>query len=309
MQNLFETNFMLTLKNVFINGIVHMSNDDCVIGLRGVVYHMTDDDIPLLQVSKISENTLNEVVQSANQTIKKISIDNLESFHDSCCGCDNWIRFTKVNGTLNMIGSISRYDMIRDNIKPMLECFFILKAVAQKAGLQYGTIDIITGVSFIKEDDETIASELLHRISYISDKQTIQKLYIEEGHEDNYQEFINDIQNMNAKLDELEILNKNDNRDFSNAPLPLESINAIMDMSESEVDDFIKNARESFKQKYESFKLMDRIVTTNWDFFENIEKFSGMAPGLKLEVVDGVGRLEIEGVEFIDYSALRSILG
>ena len=44
-------------------------------------------------------------------------------------------------------------------------------------------------------------------------------------------------------------------------------------------------------------------------FFENIEKFSGMVPGIKLEVVDGVGRLEIEGVEFIDYSALRSILG
>ena len=307
MQNLFETNFMLTLKKVLTTGVVHKAyntSDELIIGSVGEVYRVTPDSMLLLQSSEITSDMLEKIRECANLTIRKMNNDNWKTIHCICKMYETWFSFVQVDDTLNMVGYTQSYDMIRHHIKPILECFFILNGTAKIAGLKCGEINIIAGESFIREEDESIAMELLRRFGYISDIDTIKRLYICPDHKKNHQDVIHDINNMISKLDELESINLSDNRDFSNIQIPANSIESLKDMSIDEVKAFISDARGSFEKNRENIKMMDSTVESNLEFFNHIVSGSDTAT-LELNMSE---RNIIETVRTENYCALPAIL-
>lgn len=280
MYSLFETNFMSTLRKVFISGMVYdYPNSDKGRAIRSVgeIYKIPKNAVPLLQTSKIDDDMINDIRNSAKNVTANISCDVLTDVSGVCEHANALFKFFQTENVLHMLVMISHYDMINDHVKPMLECFFILNDIASLNGLESGDIYIMCGESIIREDDESIAYDLIHRLSYIVDD-TIEKLYLCPEHEVNRQKIFQHMTTVSNKLDTIERINASDDRNFDDSSIPADSIKVLKSMSKEEVCHFINDGRKSIENEKRNIEEMDDFMKSNKSCIEDIIKHHDSIP-------------------------------
>lgn len=312
-KELFETNFMLSLKNVFNTGKIRTlpGTDTRIKGVSGIVFRVENDTVPVLKSSKLPESTKKEIIDNAISVAKECINSVIhnggvvwDSFHSKLNGESVWFSFSEQDEVLNMIGTLKSYDILKDNVKPMLEARILLDIISKYFGLKSGFISILVGETYFSEEDELTAVELLRRFGFTSSSYILDDLYTGENHEKNHEDTVKNIEDYRNKLLKISEINNTKERDFEENftnILPDESIEELLNMSFDEVSDFVnkglvqmdgelKNIEEMDKM-FDSFK--DVLTDTTTSFFNTFAEtnisIDGSIDNTSVEITGDVG--------------------
>ena len=172
-----------------------------------------------------------------------------------------WITFVEHDNTLSLIGTLKSYDILKDHVKPMLESRIVLGIVANYFNLNVGDCFILSGETYISEEDESVAIELLRRFGVVGSRTILDTMYTGDGHEENHANSISAITDMQKKLTMISDVNNSTDRNFDDLAgiLPDDSINELHNMTYDEVSEYIHNGMSDMKNELENIAELDKM--------------------------------------------------